>query len=76
MDGAQILDKAQGALIGSALGDAIGIFTGKPDFQGLEGEYDTLTGFVSRVHEPRAVYRSISKCNLLTGRSSDRTSSG
>jgi ADP-ribosylglycohydrolase len=28
MDKAQILDKAQGALIGSALGDAIGIFTG------------------------------------------------
>jgi len=29
MGNAQILDKAQGALIGSALGDAIGIFTGK-----------------------------------------------
>jgi ADP-ribosylglycohydrolase len=29
MDNAQILDKAQGALIGSALGDAIGIFTGE-----------------------------------------------
>ena len=28
MGDAQILDKAQGALIGSALGDAIGIFTG------------------------------------------------
>jgi hypothetical protein len=28
MGNAQILDKAQGALIGSALGDAIGIFTG------------------------------------------------
>jgi len=27
MGNAQILDKAQGALIGSALGDAIGIFT-------------------------------------------------
>ena len=28
MDDAQILEKAQGALIGSALGDAIGIYTG------------------------------------------------
>jgi ADP-ribosylglycohydrolase len=30
MDNTEILDKAQGALIGSALGDAIGIYTGEP----------------------------------------------
>lgn len=30
MDNTWILDKAQGALIGSALGDAIGIYTGEP----------------------------------------------
>jgi ADP-ribosylglycohydrolase len=30
MNDPKILDKAEGALIGSALGDAIGIYTGKP----------------------------------------------
>lgn len=29
MDNSQVIDKAEGALIGSALGDAIGIYTGQ-----------------------------------------------
>jgi hypothetical protein len=49
MDNAQILDKAQGALIGSALGDTIGIFTGK--CCKIKGNTDNLTLSMLRVYD-------------------------
>lgn len=54
MNKAQILNKARGALIGSALGDAIGLYTGQ-----FESSIFQLSAFRFVVEFPRLIIRRV-----------------